>query len=187
MSAELRGITPCALASTAWAQASLGLVNVEAKPPETTAPPPPYSIQRDPGSTATEESPGGQPGTAVAAWLSIMARGHKRRRCLPTMRNAEVATHNIEPSKGALGNDLPYHLHQYRSWWPSCLKCPGPIPPVTASERGQRCITSHTRKGILPIRRKHPVPHLHLQATYLTLRSISTRPSPSQSLRQAQF
>lgn len=95
------------------------------------------------------------------------------------MRNAGVATHSRGPSKGALGADLPYHLHQYRSWWPSCLKCPGPIPPVTASERGQRCITSHTRKGILPIRRKHPVPHLHLQATSLTLRSISTRPPPA--------
>lgn len=55
---------------------------------------------------------------------------------MPTMGNAGVATHNRDPSKGALGTDLPYHLHQYRSWWPSCLKCPGPIPPVTASERG---------------------------------------------------
>lgn len=49
-----RDDTLCALTLTAWAQASLGLVNVEAKPPETTAPPPPPpSIQRDPGSTAT--------------------------------------------------------------------------------------------------------------------------------------
>lgn len=59
VSAELHGMTPCALTLTAWAQASLGLVNVEAKPPETTAPPPPPpSIQRDPGSTVTGKNQG---------------------------------------------------------------------------------------------------------------------------------
>lgn len=183
VSAELRGMIPCALTLTAWAQASLGLVNVEAKPPETTAPPPP-------------QLPLHHLDTA-GPWLNNSDRGNNEvdtahasiaRPCLPRPEEDDsllCATPRLQPMitekcpKGALGTDLPYHLHQYRSWWPSCLKCPGPIPPVTASERGRRCITSHTGKGILPIRRKHPVPHLHLQATYLTLQSISTRPPPA--------
>lgn len=34
--------------------------------------------------------------------------------------------HPQKTTKPTLGTDLPCHLHQYRSWWPSCLKAPGP-------------------------------------------------------------
>lgn len=164
----------------AWAQASLGLVNVDAKPPKSNAPLPllhRYSNKRDAGLHPT---PALHSSTAKVDQRGIIEHPPElAKQTVDALRDAELAIQRDH--QGAAGTDLPYHLHRHPSWWPplvchGVVTAPGPSHRLLLAKGGDVVSRRiHVKASSLFVT-KGPVPHAHLQAAFLTLQSISTRP-----------